>query len=206
MKRSSSQATKQNIRTRKRARPNEEQLISTLKRGEQAASTRKPEQRLIRMSPQDDSYESCDPSEEEDDADTRNTRMSQVKIDVSRPFMINSQADRNDFVQDTRGPYLWSVPQRQHRQDSSLAYKRVMTIVKRYVLAFIYSSEGGPLSSVWPEQYRPWFNENMLKAWVEIATRLRCIEATVADEVALVPTCDQAKKVGSKLIFFGPLC
>lgn len=97
MKRSSSQMTKQNIRTRKRARPNEEQSISTLERGEQAAPTRKREERLIRVSPQDDSYESSGPSEEEEDADTRNTRMSQVKIDVSRPFMIDCRADCNDF-------------------------------------------------------------------------------------------------------------
>lgn len=72
-----------------------------------------------------------------------------------------------------------------------------MTTAKRYILAFIYSGLAEPRTSVWPEKNRAWFSENMSKAWVEITTKLRCIEGTVPDEVALVPTCYEAKKAGS---------
>lgn len=70
-----------------------------------------------------------------------------------------------------------------------------MRIVQPYVLAFFYSGAAGPEPSIWPEKARACFSGNMSKAWVEITTKLRCIDGTVNGELGLIPTCHEARKV-----------
>lgn len=92
MKRFSIQVTNQNIQASKRVRPNDERSISVLergeRRGERPASLREQEEKPSQSSQREDSSESDDLSEEEEETNIRNTWMSRVKIDVSRPFPI----------------------------------------------------------------------------------------------------------------------
>lgn len=97
-----------------------------------------------------------------------------------------------------RRTYLWSGVKRREKGISTKEHAPVIKNCLTYIQAWILSGQAGKEATPWPDDTKPWLNDQIRKIWIDIAERLGTPVHDSRYKVGSILTPHEARQVSNK--------